>query len=506
VLAAALAAGALAPASGCARPPHRPDVLLITVDTLRADHMSAYGYARATTPRLDELAQDAIRFTHVQTPRAKTTPAIASLFTGLYPHDHGVRDLASPLDERVPVLAESFRAGGYRTIGVVANWVLTAERSGLSRGFEDWDDELTDEVGVPPHNAPQRRAGAVTDRALELLDLDGPPSPEGERRPWFCWLHYMDPHGIYDPPAEHRIFQGAPDWLPPRESISGHPIHEPRLADYNIPASARVDGRVDLGHVRDLYDGEIHYVDAEIGRLLDALRARGRFADTLIVFTADHGESLGEHRYWFEHGFYTYDVTCRVPLIIRLPDGSLDHALPGTRRGDASLVDLAPTLLDLVGLPPMRPRGSDRPSNTAVMGKSLDDLLRRDHAIARPVFSEKVERADLSGTVQDKAVRIGDWKFIRRYTRIMPDGPRGAHELIVLSEELFDLVADPGETTNLIADPPAAAPLSRLRSALLEFAEADVRFADLAQILQRQREDLERNDPESLRVLEALGY
>ena len=122
------------------------------------------------------------------------------------------------------------------------------------------------------------------------------------------------------------------------------------------------------------------------------------------------------------------------------------------------------------------------------------------------MFSEKIERADLSGTIQDKAVRIGDWKLIRRYTQIMPEGPDGPHEVVVLSEELFDLAADPDETENLIGMPPESAPLSRLRGALLEFSEADVHFADLSEILQRQREELEQNDPESLRVLEALGY
>jgi arylsulfatase A-like enzyme len=160
-------------AAACARPPYRPDVLLVSIDTLRADRVSAYGYPRRTTPRLDELTEEGLLFTHVQTPRAKTTPAMASVMTGLYPHDHGVRDLATPLDERVPVLAESFRAAGYRTIGVVGNWVLADERSGLGRGLEDWREELSDAVGVPPHDVPQGRARSVTDAALALLDLGG---------------------------------------------------------------------------------------------------------------------------------------------------------------------------------------------------------------------------------------------------------------------------------------------------------------------------------------------
>jgi len=508
-LAGALGALALA-VSSCARPPERPDILFISIDTLRSDHLSLYGYEHETSPRLDEFAKEALVFTHAQTPRAKTTPAMASVFTGLYPHDHGVRDLASPLDPRIPVLAEQLKSGGYNTIGIVANWVLTDEHSGLARGFKTWNEELSDEVGVPPHNVQQRRATSMTDAALELLDLNSAPKPEGQRAPWFAWLHYMDPHGAYDPPEEHRLFETEPEWLPSPDSFTPHPIHKPRLTEYNIPESAKTsDGRIDLAKVRALYDGEIHYVDAEIGRLFDALREAGRFETTLIIVTSDHGESLGEHRYWFEHGFYTYETTCRVPLLIHLPDRPDARAPTGLRHSDVSLADITPTILEYLNLAPLDRR---RTSRTRPYGNSFARLLSEEQSKRRPVFSEKVERADLSGTIQDKAVRLGDWKLIRRYTQLLPEGPGAPltsgteRELIVLSEELYDLAADPGETNNLIADPPDSAPLSELSSLLLEFFEADTDLAELAQILQRQREELESSDPESLRNLEALGY
>ncbi len=510
VFALALSALALPSISSCARPPERPDILFISIDTLRRDHMSVYGYELPTTPRLDEFAAEALVFTHAQTPRAKTTPAMASVFTGLYPHDHGVRDLASPLDRRVPVLAEQLRNGGYNTIGLVANWVLTDERSGLARGFKTWIEDLPDEVGVPPHNVKQRRAASVTDAAIELLDLETAPKPEGKRAPWFAWLHYMDPHGAYDPPEKHQLFDRAPDWLPAPESFPAHPIHKLRLADYNVPPIAKsADGRVDLAKVRALYDGEIHYVDAEIGRLFDALRAAGRFEKTLIIVTSDHGESLGDHRYWFEHGFYTYQATCAVPLLIRVPAATTETPWTGLRHSDVSLVDIAPTILDYLKLAPMRPLAEGR---TRPFGVSFARQLAEDRKGSRPVFSEKVERADLSGTVQDKAVRLGDWKLIRRYTQLLPEGPGAAlsagkeRQLVVLSEELYELTSDPGEEHNLISEPPENAPIAELSSLLLEFFEADTDLADLAQILQRQREELERGDPESLRSLEALGY
>jgi len=503
-------AGLLLALGSCARPPERPDILFISIDTLRSDRLSLYGYDLPTSPRLDEFAREALVFTHAQTPRAKTTPAMASVFTGLYPHDHGVRDLASPLDRRVPVLAEQLKSGGYKTIGIVANWVLTEERSGLARGFMVWNEELPDQVGVPPHNVQQRRATSMTDTALELLELDSAPKPEGQRAPWFAWLHYMDPHGAYDPPEEHKLFDREPDWLPAPDSFPAHPIHKLRLADYNVPASAEgPDGRIDLAKVRALYDGEIHYVDAEIGRLFDALRAAGRFDSTLIIVTSDHGESLGEHRYWFEHGFYTYEATCRVPLLIHLPSKPGAPAPTGLRSSDVSLVDLTPTLLEYLKLAPLPVRDISR---TRPYGTSFARLLPEARDKRHPVYSEKVERADLSGTIQDKAVRLGDWKLIRRYTQLLPEGPgapltSGAErELVVLSEELYELETDPNEERNLIGSPPAGAPVAELRALLLEFFEADTDLAELAQILQRQREELERDDPESLRNLEALGY
>jgi arylsulfatase A-like enzyme len=499
-----------AAAAACAQPIERPNVLLIVVDTLRADRLTAPGAERHTTPRLAELADGAARFTHAQTPRAKTTPAVASLLTGLYPHDHGVRDLSMRLDPDVPVLAEAFGRAGYRTIGIVGNYVLTDARSGLARGFRMWVEDLPDVVGVPPNHAPQRRAGSLTDAALVALGLEPPPAGTepgphlaavGPDDPWLCYLHYMDPHGAYDPPAEHAVFTAAaPDPIPTEAELEPHPIHDLRVAEYNAPPGAvTASGRIDAARVRDLYDGEVRYADAEIGRLLDRLAAAGMLANTVVVVTADHGESLGEHRYWFEHGFYAYEATCRVPLLVRGPG-----VAPGTVDADVSLVDLAPTLLELCDLPALRPPAR---RDGAPRGRSIAELLGPARADPGPwpVFSEKVERQDLTGTVQSKAVRFGDWKLIRRYTNVDPaTGPRG--EPLVLSEELYDLTRDPGETRDLSLDPPAEAPLDRLHAELVRFADADVRFADLAQELQRHRERLEREDPETVRILEALGY
>jgi arylsulfatase A-like enzyme len=378
----ARAAAALLFAAGCSPAPERPSVLLIVVDTLRADHVSAYGYERDTTPRLAEFAAGGALVLRASTPRAKTTPAVVSLLSGLYPHDHGVRDLAQPLAPGIPLLPEAFARAGYATAAIVGNYVLTDARSGLARGFRQWVEDLPDARGVPPDDVPERRAASVTDGALVALGL-APPPPAGAPGPHlaaaapgapvFLYLHYMDPHGAYDPPLEHRVFApGAVERVPAEGELPPHPIQRLQVAEYNVPAEARLpDGRIDAARVRALYDGEIHCVDAEIGRLLAALEAAGRLEHMLVVVTADHGESLGDQRYYFEHGFYAYESTCHVPLLVRGPG-----IAPGRLEADVSLVDLAPTLLELCDLPALAPPPGARPG--APRGRSCADLLRAE--------------------------------------------------------------------------------------------------------------------------------
>src|SRR6185295_17879839 len=225
-LAPALALLLVAAAAGCGRSgpaPHGPNVLLIVVDTLRADRLTS-----RTMPALDRFAQGALRCSHAESPRAKTTPAVASLLTGLYPHDHGARDLTTPLPEPVPTLAEAFQRAGWTTAAIVGNFVLRHDFTRLSRGFDTWVDDLPDASGVPPDDVPQRRARSLTDGALVALGLQPPPAaPAAEPgRPWFLYLHYMDPHGAYDPPAEHRLFGGgAPDFIPSADSLPPDPLH-----------------------------------------------------------------------------------------------------------------------------------------------------------------------------------------------------------------------------------------------------------------------------------------
>jgi len=462
--------------------PQRPNVLLITIDTLRADRIDLEHGGQAVMPNLRALARESLQYPSALAPRAKTTPAIASLLTGLYPHEHGVRELLQPIKTSTPMLQERLREKGWHTAAIIGNFVLKDQYSGLSRGFETWREDLPDTQGVPPENVPQRRAASLTDAALEELA-----KPKGSR-PWMLWLHYMDPHGVYDAPDEHRVF--APSAVDP---INEDPAQEPKpyIAQYNVPQQARLaDGRIDAAAVRALYDAEARYVDTQLARIFEWLRANGQYENTILIVTADHGESLGEHNYWFEHGRNAYEANSAVPLIIRAPD-----MRPGRGSPDVSLCDLAPSLLSHLSLDPLLPPPDER----LTRGEIVPGLYSDGKLPSRAVFTEKIERSGEERVVQHKAVRMGTWKRVRRFTTL--EG-----QLRIVGEELYDLQADPRETRNLMNDPPADAPLARLDAELLRFARADVQFADLARKLEEQRERLEREDPGAARVLKALGY
>ena len=491
-----IAAGLLVVAcTSCSKEPARPNLLLISIDTLRADRL-----APETSPHLEALAQRGLRFTHAQSPRAKTTPAMASVMTGLYPHQHGVRDLATPLGAGPRTLAETLRDRGWRTAAVIGNYVLRRELSGLDRGFDTWIEDLPETMGVPPDDVPERRATSLTDEALALLGLSQSPrsrprpAPLGGARegrsgdPWFLWLHYMDPHGHYDPPPGFVVrTDGAPMPIDLAEAPRG--AHQPHMAAYNLIESDWQAGRVDAARVIARYDGEVRYVDAEIGRLIDALDRADLTDNTWVVVLADHGESLGEHRYWFEHGRYAYEATCRVPLVVVPPLAARQASgagafRPGVRESDISLVDLFPTLSAWLGVHE---------------GNSLTDLLHGEAQEPHPVFMEKVEASNLRGALQTKAVRLGDWKLLRRFTF---DG-QGMRSL---DEQLFDLAADPREEQNLGPARPPAAPLSLLRSMLIDFCRADKEWNSLSQDLLRERDALLLAHPDVASKLRALGY
>lgn len=271
------------------RVPIPTGIVLVTLDTTRADRLPAYGYMSASMPHLDRLAREGIVFDRAITVAPLTLPAHASLFTGLYPPRHGVRDNASQaLPAQHTTLAELFQAQGFRTAAFVGSVVLDPDR-GLAQGFERYAGVRAQDARDHPAIS-QRRGDQVVDDALQWLDA--------VRGRFFLWTHLYDPHRPYDPPEPFRS-------------------------------------------VSDPYVGEIAFADSQIGRLLDALERRGLLEETLVVVVGDHGESLGEHGER-DHGQSVYESVLRVPLIIRAPGFRAGRIASVVR-----LVDLMPTVLDL---------------------------------------------------------------------------------------------------------------------------------------------------------------
>ncbi|MFH1842235.1 MAG: sulfatase, partial [bacterium] len=290
---------------GCSRgPSDKPNILILTLDTTRADYLGCYGSTLGATPHLDQLASGGVRFAEARCQVPITLPSHVSLFTGTYPMQHGVHQHADRFaDESIVTLAEILQHEGYATGAILAARVLD-ERFGLARGFDHYDDDIGFYSDGRP--ADMRRAGAVVKQAkLVFQEWFGSGSTSGSRAPWFCWTHFYDPHIGYDPPSPF-----------------------------------------DSGFADDPYAGEVAYMDDEIGKLLAWLRQRGELENTLVVAVADHGESLGQHGI-HGHTEYVYQDVLRIPFLLSWP-GRIEAGQVVTEL--AQTVDLVPTVLDYLGL------------------------------------------------------------------------------------------------------------------------------------------------------------
>ena len=317
-------------------------LLLVTADTLRADHVDAFGGPPGLTPRIDALARESVAFENAYAAAPLTLPSLASLFTGWHPEELGIRSNEAALPDSAPTLAGDLRERGWRTAAVVGNFVLR-RASGLARGFDRYDDDLTQREAV--RRWPERIARETTDAALAVLDACA-----AER--CFVWVHYQDPHGPYDPPpgVRERHLPAAGEAPDARRRL---PVGRGQAGLGEIPAYQVLAGRRDVAFYRAGYRGEVEYVDAQIGRLLDGVRERRLWERSVVVFAADHGESLGEQEVWFAHGENLGDAQVRVPLLLRVPGRE------ASRRGElASLADLRATLLALLA-PGADVRGRD---------------------------------------------------------------------------------------------------------------------------------------------------
>lgn len=349
-----------------------PNVVVVTIDTLRADHLPAYGYAAADTPAIDRLAREGIRFAAAYSAMPMTLPSHTSIFTGLLPGRHGVRDNGSSyLDDSQPTMAASFRAAGYATGAFVSAFVLDS-RWGLARGFDEYFDDFNVAAGDLSAMGQIQRPGQVTwSRARQWLDLHS-------SAPFFLWLHLFDPHAPYDPPD---------------------------------PFKTRYAGRE--------YDGEIAYSDSIVGELLQALDAKQLTDRTLVVILSDHGEGLGEHGE-DEHGLLMYDSTLHVPWIMRLPGAQSAGNIVNQAVG---LVDVLPTILELARV--AVPAGID--------GVSRVRAIAAHEAGGDIVYSETLYPRQF-GWSELRGVRNDQFKFIRAPRPELYDYRRDPSESVNLAD------------------------------------------------------------------------
>lgn len=383
-----------------------PNIILLTVDTLRADHMALYGYGRDTMPAVEAFAQTAVVFDNAVVPRGSTRPSYASMLTGLYPFRHGVRSNGMVLHQDVTTLAEVLRSVGYHTAGFVSNFVLVGELSGFNQGFDVYDDRIAErELNRSNY---ERTATNTLKAILQWLETD-------PRRPFFLFTNFIDPHGPYHPPERfRRLFRCTEQRTVPAD---------------RIPAYQRIEGVTDYFEYVGRYDGEIRYVDRAISILIDQLKSKGLWDDSVVIFTADHGESLGEHGIYFEHHFHVWEETVRVPLAIRLPGSADEEDAARPRRVPAlcSPMDLPPTLYAYLGLP----------LDGQFDGRNLLGMLRQEGGDDRSLLLEFPDVATPHMSLPDIfAVRTTTHKLIR--TLEADSGRVGA-------QAVLDLVADPAE-------------------------------------------------------------
>jgi arylsulfatase A-like enzyme/Tfp pilus assembly protein PilF len=398
--------------------PPQPNVVIITIDTLRADHLGCYGYKNIKTPNIDALASDSIRFEHAFTAVPVTLPSHSSIFTGTYPMLSGMHDFsANKLSPTQPTLASVLKDNGYATAAVIASAVLDS-RFGLNHGFDFYYDHF-DFSRLEESNLDEmeRPANVVADQALDWLS-------QNYQKKFLLWMHLYDPHFPYRPPAPYA------------QEYASHP-----------------------------YDGEIAFADSQVGRLIQFLKDKRLYDNTIIVLSGDHGESLGEHGEQ-THGFFIYNSTLHVPLIIRTPNGKTEKLVSAY----ASLTDIMPTVLNALGIA----------VPAQVQGQNL-----------LPIMSGKPEDAQRNLYAESFLPRIHfNWSELRgvenaRYHFI--DAPK---------PELYDLSKDPGENNNLLSEKKAVGDEMRAKLAtLIRQYSAGPEMAEKTGL-----------DPALMERLKSLGY
>jgi arylsulfatase A-like enzyme len=425
------------------------NVIVYLIDTLRSDRTSTYGYHRPTTPNLDRLAREGFVFENAYSVASWTRPAVASLFTALYPSFHGV-EVTTGLSRRATTLAERFRSGGWSTAAFVGNVQIYGAGLELEQGFDRF-------FVFPGWFGPVPQTWEINQVLLPHLE-------EARDEPFFLYVHAMDPHAPYSPPSRWRGHYG--------DSAYGGPV-QPRFTQHMHLRPMRL-APDDLAYVRDLYDEDVRYQDAMLGELLDALERTGLDRTTLVVVVADHGEELFERGDW-EHGERLFEELIRIPLVVRVPGAP---ALAGRRvAAPVQIVDLMPTLLGRFALPGAGGGHGRDLFRTALAPASAG-------AQARPVYCEEL-RGDR--TFDLYSWTDGGWKLIR-----MQRHGGGVLDL------LYDLGRDPGEQRSVAGSEPER--LASLQRAMAAFRD-ELRARDPG--LAAPAAGLDDN---TRRRLEALGY
>ncbi|HEX2464924.1 MAG TPA: sulfatase [Thermoanaerobaculia bacterium] len=507
--------------AGDSSPP--PSIVLITIDTLRADRLGVYGHAGARTPVIDALARRGVRFEAATTPFPRTTPALASMMTGLLPWRHGSREVGQPMAATLATLPSMLDARGYITLGVSVNGAAGRAQN-LHLGF----DRFLDYQSFADHTA-----AGVTDATIALVEETlpaGAPTTTNRVSPFLLWVHYIDPHFPYAPPETWR---DQPEGRACRDLVT--------RTGSDLVATAHV--RIDLGgeastalaDCEALYDAEIAFTDFHVGRLLDALETRGLLARAYVVFTSDHGENLGEDGLFYEHGPSVHDSSLRVPLLVAGPGIE-----PRVDRAIARLEDLTPTLLALARVPSSEwpafdgmdlssrlltggetsPGSAIAESGGALLPETFlylasghpgdrqcingsrfslcvdpggeprlydhvaDPFLEHDVSARHPDVMAAllaVKARWPAGQARERTLRTALYKLVER------PRPQGGWR-----PELYDLEADPGETRDLAAERPELT--ERLRGQL------DAAFAAVEPPRALELE------PRELEALRALGY
>jgi arylsulfatase A-like enzyme len=463
---------------GAAQPDARPDVLVVTIDTLRADRVGCYGQARALTPNLDRLAAEGVRFEHAYSHAPFTAPSHASLLTSLHTPSHGVLAWAEELAPDAVTLPERFGAQGWRTAAFYNNPGLSTSR--MTRGFElerrfFWET-----------------ADTTLDAFFEWLD-------DGRGDPYCAWVHLWDVHRPYawrdwSPPwLVEQIGVREPQVLAYGESLFGTPTSLEVGRDeghYNLSRGERAQAqRVDDGeraldardyaYISDRYDAGVLAADRGLGRLVEGLRARGLLERTLLVVTSDHGESLTERdACYFAHDPFLYEETLRVPLVLRFPQaryaGTVVEPL-------ARLVDVMPTLLEFAGLEP----------SGAEQGRSLIGRIEGRDRTAYLLFAQTQTR-----NAKERDAKAEGEQWLEHRAAVSDGRHKLIHDLDADRFAYFDLQLDPGETQDRIDDPAAASEVERLRKA----------YGALEASLPRAGDTTRAVDSDLLRTLSELGY